>query len=151
VGLYVLILVPLNCATIAWHLLLREAGADLHEQDVVSLFRDAAREGDVASFAAMAAMAAIVAPVCEEIFFRGFFFGASREKRGAVLAAVASSLAFAVVHFSLSAAAPIFLLGLVLCAIYQRTGSLYAGIFLHSLFNGVSLVLTTYDVVRSAA
>jgi hypothetical protein len=149
VPLYLLLIVPQALVTVLWLLLLRESGVELQEQDLLGTFRDAAARGDVLSFVALGAAAVVIAPLCEETFFRGFLFGVLRQTVGPTVAAVVSSAVFALVHMSLSASAAIFCLGLVLCGIYARTGSLYPAISFHALFNGVTVAKAAYDSVHS--
>ena len=84
----------------------------------------------------------VLAPVAEELFFRGFFYGSLRGQLGAPGAAVASSVVFALVHFTsaqtLSLLPLLGVLGLLFCFLYERTGSLYPCIALHALNNAVA-------------
>jgi hypothetical protein len=77
----------------------------------------------------------------EEILFRGLVFGAFRRSLGPLLGALAASLVFSAVHLSLSASVPLVVLGLVLCYVYERTGSLYPAIAFHAVFNGATYLL----------
>lgn len=84
----------------------------------------------------------VIAPVAEELFFRGFLYGSMRGRLGAPGAAVASSAIFGLVHFTsaqtLSLLPLLAILGLLFCLLYERTGSLYPGIALHALNNSVA-------------
>jgi membrane protease YdiL (CAAX protease family) len=83
----------------------------------------------------------VCAPLAEEFFFRGFFFGALR-KNGFWPAALLTGLAFGVVHVFGSPIAfivPLALLGAGLCYIREKTASLYPGIGLHCLNNTVAM------------
>lgn len=86
-------------------------------------------------------VACVVAPICEEILFRGFMFRALRNWGGFWPAALITAAFFGAVH-GLSAPAvdllPLALLGFVLCAVYQRTGSLYPCIAIHVLNNTIA-------------
>ena len=84
---------------------------------------------------------AVLAPIAEEIFFRGFLYGGLRRRMGALGAMLTSTLLFTALHFSLDAFIPIFVLGLFLAWLYERTGSLYPGMLLHAANNGLALVL----------
>jgi membrane protease YdiL (CAAX protease family) len=150
VPLYLLLLLPIGFVVTLWYLLLKKAGLPIEEQDLLGTFRDAASRRDPLAFAAFGISAVIIAPVCEEIFFRGFFFGALRETRGPAVAAIVSSAVFAVVHHSLSASAAIFLVGLALAGIYHRTASLYPAMCFHALFNGAALLVATLQALGSA-
>jgi membrane protease YdiL (CAAX protease family) len=86
----------------------------------------------------------VLAPLGEEIFFRGFFFQALRGRYGWVKAMLISAAVFAIFHLQLVALIPTFLLGCVLALAYQRSNSIWPGIILHFLVNGLALCLTTF-------
>jgi membrane protease YdiL (CAAX protease family) len=78
-----------------------------------------------------------VAPAVEEFFFRGFFYGALRNRFTFVGAALIDGLVFGMVHAptGIDAVPPLILLGFCFCLIYEMTGSILPGIILHSLNN----------------
>jgi membrane protease YdiL (CAAX protease family) len=83
----------------------------------------------------------VCAPLAEEFFFRGYFFGALR-KNGFWFAALFTGLAFGVVHVFGSPIAfivPLAALGAALCFIREKTGSLYPCIALHCINNSVAM------------
>jgi membrane protease YdiL (CAAX protease family) len=82
---------------------------------------------------------AVVAPICEEIFFRGYVFTAVNRTRGWPLAFASSSVLFAVSHLNLQALLPILVIGIGLCFLYWRTTSLVPSIVAHMLNNAVAL------------
>ncbi len=85
-----------------------------------------------------ALIAVVLAPVGEEILFRGFLYGGLSRKMHAMGAMVVSSLVFAVSHhYATSGLFFVFLYGLVFCWLYKRTGSLWPGILAHGLYNGL--------------
>lgn len=81
----------------------------------------------------------LFAPFVEEIFFRGFLFQGFRQKYGWVGAMLVSSAIFAVAHLDPAALIPTYILGLLLAYLYHRSNSLWPGIILHFLVNGLSL------------
>jgi len=83
---------------------------------------------------------AVVAPFAEELLFRGLIYGGLAQRYPGWLAAVFSALLFALLH-GVGVLVPIFVLGLGLAYVYQRTGTLWAPILTHSLVNAVSLAL----------
>ncbi len=85
--------------------------------------------------------AAIVAPIAEEIFFRGFMYGGLRGRISVVGATLVSTLFFTALHFSIDQFIPIFVLGIFLAWLYEKTGSLYPGIIFHLANNAISLAL----------
>jgi membrane protease YdiL (CAAX protease family) len=87
-------------------------------------------------------MVGVVAPVAEEVFFRGFFFRAVSNRLGLAWGALVSGLLFGVIH-GLGTTAWVLIpvlcvLGVLLCLLYWRTGSLYPCIALHALNNGLA-------------
>ena len=76
----------------------------------------------------------LLAPVCEEIFFRGILLRSLRETNPAWLSVIASALIFMGGHGPL-AAGPL-VLGLINGVIFLRTGSVLPGIVFHSIANG---------------
>jgi membrane protease YdiL (CAAX protease family) len=87
---------------------------------------------------------AIVVPVGEEVFFRGFVYGGLRARWGPPAAAAASALFFAAVHLQLLHGVPIFALGLLLAWLYARTGSLLPPIVAHAAHNVVAVLSAWY-------
>ena len=93
----------------------------------------------------------ILAPIAEEIFFRGVVFNAWLREGGPRWAFFGSSALWALIHLSVVALVPIFLLGLALAWIYRRTGNLLAPIAMHATVNGISValaLLVRFDLVR---
>ncbi|RME79178.1 MAG: CPBP family intramembrane metalloprotease [Chloroflexi bacterium] len=82
---------------------------------------------------------AVVAPVVEEIFFRGFVFAGLRTRWGWQNAAVVSAGLFALAHFVPTSILPIFLLGLIFALLYQVSGSIWPAILMHMLTNTLAL------------
>ncbi len=87
----------------------------------------------------------ILAPIAEEVFFRGIAFNAWLRERGRRWAFIGSSALFALIHVSLVSLIPIFLLGLVLAWVYQRRQSLLAPIVLHATINGISVAIALLE------
>lgn len=89
----------------------------------------------------MSFAAVVVAPFCEELLFRGFLYPVAKKFSGPWLAAFSSAMFFAAAHGNLSALLPLFLFGLLLVWIYEKTGSLWAPIAVHFCFNGATVVV----------
>ncbi|MDR9458949.1 MAG: type II CAAX endopeptidase family protein [Dehalococcoidia bacterium] len=86
-------------------------------------------------------LAVVLAPFAEEIFFRGFLFTGIGNRYGNGWGAVFSALIFAIAHLMQPGAfLPIFLLGLLLAWLYMKTGSIWACIITHSVYNSLALV-----------
>lgn len=86
----------------------------------------------------------IVAPIAEEVLFRGYLQGKVASMTNPIIAVIVSALAFGAMHLpgnsepQWSVAVDTFALGLVLGALRAYTGSIWAGVLLHSLKNGVA-------------
>jgi uncharacterized protein len=90
----------------------------------------------------------ILAPVLEELFFRGFVFKGFREKYGWKAALVISSAIFSLFHLQVATLLPMFLLGGLFAYLYQRTESVFPGMIMHFLVNafGMCGLLVTYQM-----
>ena len=82
---------------------------------------------------------AVIAPLVEEIFFRGFLFQGFRQKYGWLPALLLSSAIFAAAHLDPVAFIPTFVLGCVLAYVYHRSNSVWPGIIFHAAINSFSL------------
>ena len=91
--------------------------------------------------------ACVIAPVVEELFFRGFLFHALRRWLSTGWAAAAQAAVFAVLHpYTPERQVLIFFLGLMLLRVYRSRRTLWAPILVHALFNAVSLCLMLLTV-----
>ncbi len=82
-------------------------------------------------------LACIAGPIFEEIFFRGFCYPAFKKRWGAGRALVLSAAFFGLIHQNIFAFVPIFVLGMILGYLYEKTGSLVPSIVLHIVHNSV--------------
>lgn len=90
-------------------------------------------------FAANFVVIAGVAPVVEELMFRGLGFGLLR-RFGTGAAIVLVGVAFALAHGLIAAFPILFAFGSGLAYLRSRTGSVYPGMILHGAFNAIALV-----------
>lgn len=86
--------------------------------------------------------AVVIAPITEELIFRGYIFGVLRRYAGRWWAMVISALLFAAIHAHIPSLAGLFILAVALTLVYEGSGSLWTPILMHALFNGVTVVLT---------
>ncbi|MGJ8633954.1 MAG: CPBP family intramembrane glutamic endopeptidase [Luteolibacter sp.] len=108
------------------------------QQDTVKLFQD---EKDPLILILMAFTAAIVAPICEEIVFRGYLYPAAKKFVGPWVAGFCTALIFSAAHGGLAPLLPLFIFGLALVALYEWTGSIWAPIAAHFLFNSATVAI----------
>lgn len=115
------------------------------EPDQQELTRDLREEESVAALIGYGVLLAFVAPLAEELFFRGFVFGVLREKIGAVGGAIATGVVFGLVHVAgspIETVGVLVILGVLLCVLYLQTGSLLPCIALHAINNSISFAVT---------
>jgi membrane protease YdiL (CAAX protease family) len=91
------------------------------------------------------ALAVVAAPLYEEIIFRGVLFPMAARRIGLPGSILAISAVFALLHLHLPSLMPLFLLSIVLCLTYWRTGSLWTSIGLHALFNGATVLALAFN------
>ena len=82
----------------------------------------------------------IIPPFIEEPVFRGFMFPAFAKRYGVVTGALISSALFGFAHLQGNISVYTFVLGLLLCWLYTRLGSIIPGIGLHMLNNYLAYV-----------
>jgi uncharacterized protein len=84
----------------------------------------------------------VLAPISEEVCFRGMLFGGLREKLPRLGAALISGLIFGGLHATtgVTAVPPLIVFGVLLALLYEKTGSIVPGILLHMLNNAVALL-----------
>ncbi|MCC2671167.1 MAG: hypothetical protein K0Q72_3638 [Armatimonadetes bacterium] len=113
---------------------------ELSEQMSATQMLDELR-GQPVAVASMILIIGIIGPIAEEVFFRGFAHQALKRRLGLIPAVILSSLFFALIHGNPIALFPIFVIGVALAVIYERTGSLAAPIALHCTNNLVVVFL----------
>jgi len=87
--------------------------------------------------------AAIVSPIYEEIFYRGFLYRFFRSKFGLLAGMLISSFIFMIVHIPTFNSLPYtFLSGLIFAWTYEKTQSIYPAMIIHGIFNGIAVILT---------
>jgi membrane protease YdiL (CAAX protease family) len=135
----------LVAAFVAFWILTAIYVAIVGQPDQQELTRDLRGEESLAALIGYGFLLAFVAPLAEEFFFRGFLFGVLREKIGVAWGAAATGLVFGLVHVAGSPVETIgvlIILGVLLCVLYQQTGSLLPCIALHAINNAISFSST---------
>jgi membrane protease YdiL (CAAX protease family) len=125
--------------TVVWVSLLGVSANDDKLTDQLGVDRS------TAALLGAAFLVSVVAPIAEEFFFRGFFFGALRNWKGVWPAAIITGLVFGGIHVGSADAAllvPLAFFGFVLCMLRERTGSLLPCIVLHCANNSLAFGVT---------
>lgn len=116
-------------------------------QPVVELFL---KEKGAAFLTYSSLFAAIIGPIIEELFFRGFLYGALKKRIGIFWSMMATAILFATLHAHLVGFLPIMALGIFLAYIYEKTGTLVSSITVHMIHN-LSMVFLVFLVKRIGA
>jgi membrane protease YdiL (CAAX protease family) len=130
--LFLLVAIAFN---MAWSLLLSLFGLST-QPDLLSLFG-----GGIGGLLLALFTGGIIAPIAEEVFFRGFIFAGLYRHLGLRRAVVLSAALFALVHILPTSWPPIFLLGVVFALLYDSTGSIWPAVALHGAVNSISFLV----------
>ena len=84
----------------------------------------------------------LLVPAAEELVFRGVMFRRMRQRAGFIRSAVSASLIFAVIHGNMVQMIYAFFMGMVLCYLYEKYGSVKAPVLGHMVMNLVSIAAT---------
>ncbi|MGM0791392.1 MAG: CPBP family intramembrane glutamic endopeptidase [Bacillota bacterium] len=88
--------------------------------------------------------AAVISPIYEEIFYRGFLYRWLRTRMGLTGALLLSSLIFTIIHIPTYNVMPVnFFSGILFALAYERTGSIWPPVLIHGLTNGFMVLLTS--------
>lgn len=111
------------------------------EQSIVSVLR---HSSNVPLITVICFSAAIAAPLVEELIFRGYLYPIMKKYTGVWFALITTSLLFGIIHVSLVPFIPLAIFGAVLVLLYEYTGSIWAPITAHCIFNTATLINILY-------
>ena len=80
----------------------------------------------------------VLAPICEEIIFRGWLYGKLRVKMPAIPAILIVSTLFGIMHFQWNVGVSVFAMSLGMCFMRELTGTIWSGVILHMIKNGIA-------------
>ena len=80
----------------------------------------------------------VVAPVAEELIFRGWLYGKLRAKIPAIPAMLVVSILFGIVHGQWNVGVTVFVMSIAMCTLREITGTIWGGILIHILKNGIA-------------
>lgn len=88
---------------------------------------------------------AIAPAICEEMLFRGFIFNSMKAKYSIPASIAAVAVLFGIYHFSMVKFIPTGLLGLILCYVAYKTGSIYPSMMMHFINNAFTVLISCYQ------
>ena len=83
----------------------------------------------------------VLAPVCEEIIFRGWLYGKLRARMSALPAILITSLLFGIMHGQWNVGVTVFVMSIGMCLQRELTGTIWSGMLLHMIKNGLAFYL----------
>ncbi len=89
----------------------------------------------------ISAMIALIGPIIEEIFFRGFLYSALKKSLNVTAAMVITACIFSLLHTNVLGFVPIVALGIFLAYLREKTGSLIPSIAVHIMHNAALATL----------
>lgn len=107
-------------------------------QQLVQLFQSG---GDPLAIALLVIFAVLLAPIVEELIFRGCIYRFFKSQTSLLLAQFISGVIFALIHANLLSFVPLILVGILLARSYEKSGNILVPICFHALFNGFSLLM----------
>ena len=125
-------------------------GGHAEQQTLVKTYREAAKAGRSEIIWQVIVTAVVIAPICEEILFRGYFYPTLKRVVGPVPAALGISLLFALVHNSAVGFPVLTVLALGFTLAYEWSGSIFIPIFMHAWFNAANLALMWWQTQQGA-
>jgi len=107
-------------------------------QELIKLFTNG---GDPVGIALLAVIAVVLAPIVEELIFRGGIYRFLKSQSTVLPAQIISGALFAVIHGNLMSFLPLVVVGIILAREYERSGSILVPMCFHACFNGFSLLM----------
>lgn len=117
----------------------RKLGSEAKLQPLVELYQAAVRNRDWTVIWHTCLAAAVIAPISEEILFRGYLYQGLKRFIGPIPSAILGAVLFAAIHPTAAGLPGLTLLALALTIAFEWSGSLLVPIVMHALFNSLSL------------
>ncbi len=104
-------------------------------QTVVALLKNGPLEIQIT----IAVCAVIIAPVIEELMFRGYMYPAMKKFAGPLVSLFFTSLLFGLIHTNAASLLPLSVFGVVMVFLYEKTKTIWTPIIAHAFFNGATV------------
>lgn len=121
----------------------------LHPDIKPQLFEDMLRSASSSgSFVILLIMGSVLAPISEELYYRGMIYPVFRSYLGTFWGAIVAGLLFGLVHWDLWRAIPLAAGGAILCYIYEKSGSILVSALAHGVWNGIMACIVYFSIVN---
>jgi len=107
-------------------------------QELITLFQGG---GDPIAIGLLVIMAVVLAPIVEEIIFRGCVYRFLKSQTTRLPAQILSGCIFSFMHANLLSFVPLVVVGVLLARVYEKSGNILVPIWFHAFFNGFSLLM----------
>lgn len=94
----------------------------------------------------MAILAVVVAPITEELIFRGGIYMVLKKYAGMIPSLLFTSIFFAIIHNSVAVMIPLMILALALTWAYERAKTIWAPIAMHMVFNAITVTTILFGI-----
>jgi membrane protease YdiL (CAAX protease family) len=81
----------------------------------------------------------IIAPLAEEVIFRGYLYPVVKRYTEPAFAAIITGIIFGAIHGNIWAVIPLSIFGILLAVLYELSGSIWSCILCHALFNSINV------------
>jgi len=90
----------------------------------------------------------ILAPISEELYFRGLLHDWFRQRWGMWASIIASSVFFGLAHFdSIGVLVSSFIMGIAMAYVYEKTKTLWITIAIHIITNSIAVFLLYLSMI----
>ncbi len=107
-------------------------------QELVTLL---SKGGDPLAIGLLIISAIFLAPIVEELIFRGCIYRFFKSKMSLLASQIVSGVLFSIMHFNLMSLVPLIVVGFLLNIVYEKSGNILVPICFHAFFNAFSLLM----------
>jgi membrane protease YdiL (CAAX protease family) len=121
----------------------------IHPDIEPQLFEEMLRSaGNWQSFIALLIIGSVLAPLSEELYYRGMIYPVFRSHLGPFWGAILAGVVFGAVHWDLWRAIPLAVGGALLCYIYEKSGSILVSALAHGIWNGIMAFIVYFSLIN---
>ncbi len=126
-------------ASLIWGGIIHLLDVKAPPQPLVTLF---AEGGNILGMILLTLFAVVLAPISEELLFRGCLYRFLKSKTNIPFAFLISGTLFSLMHANLATFVPLMVIGILLAYLYEEEGNILVPMCFHACFNAFSLLMT---------